>query len=205
MQRLFVSAFEKDAEYLLKLKTVSGSLPLLTCSKSLRSEFIYRAAQGGITRFIACNMEPKRIRKIMDNALRDNDLRQFMESQWPESLSCSHYIRELINEIIRVFPKRLRLQEFAKKLGINRGWMYKLCQQAFGMSLKVVLRQVWIYEALRIMQESNLDNIEIALLLNYSEESSLAREFRKQLGYNPNEARKRLNHKSPEELLHHNP
>lgn len=51
------------------------------------------------------------------------------------------------------------------------------------------------------MQKTTLDNVEIAQQLNYSEESSLARDFRKELGYSPTEARKRLTVQSPGALL----
>ncbi len=52
-----------------------------------------------------------------------------------------------------------------------------------------------------MMQHTNLDNTEIALQLNYSEESNLARDFRSELGYSPTEARRRLIQHTPEELL----
>jgi transcriptional regulator GlxA family with amidase domain len=54
---------------------------------------------------------------------------------------------------------------------------------------------------LNMMKNTNLDNYEIAFQLNYSDESSLARIFRKELGYNPTVARKHLVTRSPEELL----
>jgi len=52
-----------------------------------------------------------------------------------------------------------------------------------------------------MMQHTNLNNIDIAMQLYYSEESSMAREFRKELGYSPNTARKLLTKQAPEELL----
>lgn len=56
-----------------------------------------------------------------------------------------------------------------------------------------------------MMQYSSLDNQEIAMQLNYTEESSMARDFRKDLGYSPAEARLRLTHVTPEELLSSTP
>jgi len=52
-----------------------------------------------------------------------------------------------------------------------------------------------------MMQHTTLDNMEIALQLDYSEESNMAREFRKELGCCPNDARRRLIEQSPEEIL----
>ncbi len=52
-----------------------------------------------------------------------------------------------------------------------------------------------------MMKHTNLDNTEIALQLNYSEETSMARDFRKEIGLSPTEARKRLTSQSPVELF----
>ena len=53
------------------------------------------------------------------------------------------------------------------------------------------------------MKSTNLDNTAIALQLDYSDGSSLARIFRKEIGYSPNEARKLLAtaNSNPQELL----
>ncbi len=63
------------------------------------------------------------------------------------------------------------------------------------------MRRIWVYQALNLMQNTNLDNTEISLQLNYSDENSLARIFRKELGFTPSEARQRLTKQTPEELL----
>ncbi len=58
-----------------------------------------------------------------------------------------------------------------------------------------------VYQALRMMQGTTFDNAEIAMHLNYSEASSLARDFRKELGYGLTIARRRLFENKPEDLL----
>lgn len=197
----FCSAREKDVEDLSRLNVLTGPLPVLTCSKTLNPEFIRKAAKRGAARFLVCNMEVEKIRDIIHDAIRDDGLREYLAWQWPNSLHSSPYIPKLIDEIIHVFPHRMEVRKFAMSLGIDRGWLYKLCRQAFGRSLTALLRSVWVHQALRMMQHTNLDNIDIALQLNYSDESSMAREFRKELGCSPNEARNRLGEHSPEELL----
>ena len=103
--------------------------------------------------------------------------------------------------IIHAFPHRLQENDMARQLGVSRSWLHKLCQRAFGITYTQLLRRIWIYQALNMMRDSNLDNTEIALRLNYSEESSMARDFRKELGCSPSEARLRLTTQSPEEIL----
>jgi AraC-like DNA-binding protein len=46
-----------------------------------------------------------------------------------------------------------------------------------------------------------LDNSDIAIRLNYSEESSMARDFRKELGLSPKETRRQLQKYHPREIL----
>lgn len=197
----FCSASEEDVENVLRLDALIGPIPVLTCSKILNPEFIRKAARRGASRFITCNMPLEKIRDITRDAIRDTGLREYLESRWPDRLDSSPYIGKLIDQIVHVFPHRMQVRECAIRLGIDRGWLHKLCKEAFCIPLTAFLRRVWVHQAMRMMQHTNLDNMEIALQLNYSEESSMAREFRKELGYSPNEARKRLTERTPEELL----
>jgi AraC-like DNA-binding protein len=95
----------------------------------------------------------------------------------------------------------MQVREFAGRLEIDRGWLHKLCEQTFGKPLIALLRHVWVHQALRMMKHTNLDNTDIALQFCYSEESSMARDFHKELGYGLTEARQRLTRQTLEELL----
>lgn len=197
----FCSAREEDVENVMRLDALAGPLPVLTCSKTLNPDFIRKAAQRGAARFLMCNMKAEKIRDIIHDAIRDDGLKQYLQSRWPDGLTSSLYIHKLIDTIIYVFPHRMNVSEFAGRLGIDRGWLHKLCKRTFGKPLTALLRHVWVHQALRIMKHTNLDNTDIALQLCYSEESSMARDFHKELGYGPTEARQRLTRQTPEELL----
>lgn len=198
----FCSAREEDIVNVLRLDALSGPLPVLTCSKTLNPDFIRKAAQRGAARFLVCNMGVEKIRNIIHDAIRDNGLKQYLQSRWSTDSVASLHMSKLIDEIVHVFPHRLPVSGFAERLGIDRGWLHKLCRQTFGKPLIALLRHVWVHQALRMMQHTNLDNTDIALQLCYSEESSMARDFHKELGYGPTAARQRLIRQSPEELLH---
>ena len=130
-----------------------------------------------------------------------SEIKQFLESRFSGRLFSSHHTGKMVDLIIHAFPRRLQENKMARRLGVSPNWLYKLCRQAFGMSYTKLLRRIWIYQALQMMRDSKLDNTEIALQLNYSEESSMARDFRKELGCSPTEARLHLTRKSPEEIL----
>jgi len=197
----FCSACEEDVKNVLRLDALTGPVPLLTCSKTLNPEFIRKAAQRGAARFLVCDMGAEKIKAIINDAIRDNGLKEYVEERWPDSLESSPYTRKILDEIIHIFPHRMKVEEFAERLGIDRGWLHKLCKEAFGIPFTALLRSIWVHQALQMMQHTNLDNIDIAMQLDYSEESSMAREFRKELGCCPNEARLRLNEQSPKEIL----
>lgn len=195
------SAREKDVENVLCLDALAGPLPVLTCSKTLNPEFIRKAAQQGATRFLMCDMRAEKIRDIIHDAIRDDGLKQYLHSCWSSNPVLSPHLSKLIDEIVHVFPHRMQVHEFAGRLGIDRGWLHKLCKRAFGKPPTALLRHVWVHQALRMMQHTNLDNTDIAFQLCYGEESSMARDFQKELGYSPNEARRRLTQQRPEEIL----
>ncbi len=184
---------------MLSVISHANHLPVLTCTKKLDSDFIRLAVQHGADRFLLCTMKAEKIQGLVLEAIQGGGLKEFLQSCCQGTVS--RHVRKMIDEIIHAFPYRLHENEIARRLEISRSWVHKLCRQAFGLTFTRLLRRIWVYQALRLMQRTNLDNVEIAEQLNYSEESSLARDFRKELGYSPTEARKRLAEQSPEALL----
>ena len=197
----FYSANVKDIEKLLSLDALTGPIPVLACSKDLNPEFIRIAAQRGINRFIVSDMGDDKVKDIIIDAIRNHGLKKFLNDHFLNNNDLSPYICKLIDEIVYNFPHRLNVTESANRLGIDRGWLCKLCKQTCGKSPTSLLRTIWVHQALRMMQHTNLDNLDIALQLNYTEQSSMARDFHKELGCSPSEARVLLTNHSPEELL----
>jgi len=196
------SAREEETEDFLRLAALTGPLPTLACSRTLDSGFVAAAAREGVNQFLCCTMEGEKIRGLTREAINREGLKHWLESHYPGALETSPYMLRFISKIVRTFPHRLQLGETAGWLGISRRWLQKLCRQAFGVSFTRLMRRLYLHQALRMIRYTGLDNSEIALHLNYSEESSLARDFRKELGCTPNEARQRLSGNTPEELLH---
>ncbi|MFH1942152.1 MAG: AraC family transcriptional regulator [bacterium] len=197
----FCSAKEKEAIYLLQLNALTGLIPVLSFCKTLTIDFVQMAAKQGFDRFLDCNMEKDKILTLIYNAIRRGDLHQFLKSWCQGNRLSSPKVRRIILEVTKSFPSWLGVKELAKKMGISERWLQKICCEAFGITYSRLRRLVWIHQALRMMKYTGLDNTEIALQLNYREESHLARDIRKELGYNPTEARRRLTEKSPDGLI----
>lgn len=197
----FCSAIEKDAEMVVRLDAVAGLVPVLSCSKTSSAEFVRAAMRNGFDRFLDCNMDKERISALVHKAIRRGCLRRFLESSSQTDFPSSPKVHRIIQEITHRFPHWPTEKELAEKLEISQRWLQKLCREAFGVTYSRLKRRICVHQALRMMKHSALENTEIAIQLNYSEESNLARDFRKELGYSPSEARRKLTVRSPEELL----
>ena len=197
----FCSAQDQDIDELLKLDALAGTIPVIACSRNLSLDFVSSAARQGVKRFLLCTMGKEKIHEIIHHAIRGGELKEFLEQSFSDSLTSSLHVRRMIDKITHAFPSRLDERDMARKLGISQSWLQKLCRQAFGKSYTRLMRRIWIHQALHLMRHTTLDNGEIALQLNYSEESNMARDFRKELGCNPTEARKLLSRRIPEEIL----
>jgi len=138
----FCSALVDDVNKLVRLQALSCPVTVLTCSKILNPEFIRKATQRGVGRFLLCNMEREKIRDIINDAIRDRGLKEYFRSRWPNSLESSPHISKLVNEIIYVFPRRLEVKELAERVGIDRGWLHKLCKQTFGRPPTSLIRRI---------------------------------------------------------------
>jgi AraC-like DNA-binding protein len=197
----FCSAEEKDVDLLSRLNSLAGPIPVLACNKTYNPNFVSLAAQQGVRHFLLCDMENNRIWNLISTAIREETLQSFLESCWPGCLTASPYAGKMINELVNAFPSRLSTVELSRQLGIGDRTVQMICQQTFGMTCTRLMRWISIYHALTMMKNTDLDNTEIAIQLQYSDQSSLARIFRKELGYSPGEARRRLAMQSPETLL----
>ena len=113
------------------------------------------------------------------------DLHEFLQICCPGGLATSPHVRKMIDEIAHSFPRRLQEAEMCKRLKISQRWLQKLCRQAFDQTYTCLKRRIWIHQALRMMRDTDLDSTEIAMHLNYSEESNMARDFRNELKYSP--------------------
>ena len=201
--KCYCRAREKDVPELLRLDALTNLTPLIACFQTGSSEFVCTAAHSGAEYFLSCSWDRIKIVKVILEAIQYGGIKKFFKICYPDSFAFSSHphIRKIINIIADTFPRKLNENEFAEQLGISTRWLRTLCKQAFKIKFNKLMRRIWIYQALRIMQLTNFDNTEIALLLNYSEEGSMARDFNKELGYSPTEARKLLANHIPEEML----
>ena len=197
----FCKAEGKDIAELSILDPNINLVPLIYCSRGVISEVVFAAAQKGADYFINCLEEKEKIVNIINKIIQQGGIKRFFKACYPDSFSLSPYITKIVKIIISAFPKRLNENEFAEQLGVSERQLRVLSRQVFKINFNKLIRRLWIYQAIRLMKLTNFDNTEIALLLNYSEEGSMARDFHKELGYTPKKALKFLLINTPEDML----
>lgn len=115
-------------------------------------------------------MAGNEIEQSIQEAIAHGDLKEYFAKRWPVPPgreAQSPYTRKLVDEIVHAFPRRLKTTDMAERLGRSPRWLQKLCRHAFGLTYVHLLRRLWVYQALRLMQQTSFDNGEIALHLNY--------------------------------------
>ena len=173
----FCSASEKDLADVLRLEAIAGVVPLIVCSKAAGADFKRQAAQQGFSRFFLCTRDADKIADQIYDLIHRGGIKEHIQKLWPGSFETSLYVGKLIDEIIHAFSYRPQVRELAQRLRVDRVWLYKLCKRAFDRTPCELVRHLWVYQALRLMQRTDFDNTDIAEQLDYSDESSLVRDF----------------------------
>jgi len=193
-------ANEQDLNSAIGLKEQANHLPIIICSKIPNPDFISWGAKRGLDHFILCDMPRDKIKSRIQTVLTNDGLLAFIKNHVKPDVH-SPYTQKIITEILHRLPKQLKISELAKLLGISSRWTQSLFRKIFGMTYTELMRRTYVYQALNMMKHTHLDNTEIALKLNYSDENSLYRIFQKELGYSPTKARQKLLHHKPDDLL----
>jgi DNA-binding NarL/FixJ family response regulator len=133
----------------LKAESYTGYLPVLSCTEKLKTEFINEAVGKGVKRFLSNDMEIKKIIALITDAIKQNELKKFIENKFPGCFERTVYAKKIIDIIIYTFPKRINEDEIAIELKVSKRWMQNECKKAFRITYKKLLRIIWIYQAVR--------------------------------------------------------
>jgi len=195
------SASLEKAEEAAGLQALIGPLPLLVCSKKLPLDFVNAAGEWHIRSFLCCQWRKSKIEETVLKTISCNGIKKYIERTFNLNTGNSPYINKIIATIIFSFPIRPSEVHIASKLGISISWLQKLFRRTLKLGYHRFLRRIWTTQAMFLMKYSKMDNTEIAFYLNYTDESSMARDFRKELAINPTEARQILVNLTPEQVI----
>ena len=185
------SASESELKTFLKIKKEVHPTPIIVCSTFPDPQMISELTLQGIENFMLCSMSRDRIRSVLKKAIQNNDMRLTIEELLLPS-SYSPYKNDIIFSITHTSPSHLNIKKLASTLDISVRWTQTIIKNIFGMTLTQLKRKLITNQAVSLMKATKMDNTEIALKIGYSDENSLYRIFRKELGYGPNQAREHL-------------
>jgi len=197
----FCSASKEEVESFLSRGDIAGPLPVLACTRELNPEFVNSAAGRGVNAFLECTMAPEKVHRLIDTVIQRDSIKEFFNKSMLTGITPHPELLKIIDGITHIFPHRITAEELAEKADMSRKWFSNEFFRTFGITYSAGMRRLRVYQALRMMDSTGLDNMEIAIQLIYSEESGLARDFRDVIGCSPDEARKRLEMETPEEIL----
>jgi AraC-like DNA-binding protein len=192
---------EKKLDQFRDAESFAGYMPVVSCTQYLEMDFVTEAVAKGVKRFIYSEMKPVEIFNVIIDAIKQNELKAFIEKKFPGCFKRSIYTKKIIDLIIKTFPQRINENEFSKELNISVRWLQKECKNAFAITYKKLLRIIWVYQAVRLLENTDFDNTYLAMQLNYKELSSMDRDFRKVLNLSPNKVRKKLSNLKANQLF----
>lgn len=176
-------------------------LPVLLCSDKITHEHVNLATKYGVNKFITFDMNYNELNEIITESISMGRVKEYLKSLILNKVEYSSYSGKFIDIIIESFPNRLHEKDIARQLNISERYLQKMCMTCFNRGYNRLQRRLRVYIALRLMYNTSLDNNEISLHLNYSENSSMSRDFEKELNCSLNEARKLLEIYRPKDLI----
>ncbi len=129
------------------------------------------------------------------------DIKKFFEENFPCNSKNLPYIDNVKDIILKSFPHCCTEEEISEKIKRDKKTVQRLFINAFGIKYKQLIETLRIYCAIELLYNTSLDYTDIASLLNYSDLSSLDRDFNKVIGLPPGETRRELNNLSPNLLF----
>jgi PAS domain S-box-containing protein len=167
---------EQDEAVLLKGREFTDRLELITNRDGslgwyLASKFLMKGDDGEVTGLVSIS--------------RDLDTPSVGDLKMAGLRRVVDWVHDHLDEDITVGG-------LAEMAGMKQSHLERRVKRVFKMSVGQFVRKARIDLAARLLRDTDLEIVEIALRCGYSEQSSLTRQFKAAVGFPPGEFRKRL-------------
>ncbi len=129
------------------------------------------------------------------------DFKELISKLYPEHFDQIPHAARIIDEVIKILPEIPDEKQVANRLNISQRALQKQLNKSLNTTFSKLARLFRVYYAMNLLYKTKYNNSEIAFKINYTEESSMARDFRVVLGLCPNETRIKLLVLTPKEIL----
>jgi len=185
----FPALTQQEIIWVEKLKKFSAWLPIIIFADRWDLDAVKQCGTLGIHAVLDCREEAEKKMTAIASALRLSGFRHLLAQTEKSMITWSLRMKRVYELILANFPNVPSVYELSASFHLHRRSFEKEFRKNFGVSYVCFVRLLSMYEAWRMMQCTELDNSEIALLMQYREETHFARDCRKAFDLNPTQLR----------------
>lgn len=117
-------------------------------------------------------------------------LEEFPQINQDAGQQIENYNRQVLKIIHSQYDQPLKVSEIAKKLNLNRSYLYKIFKERTGYSIKEYLLKVRMEKGASLLKKPNLTITEIAHSVGFTDVLAFSKVFKKYFKRNPSYFRK---------------
>jgi AraC-like DNA-binding protein len=172
-----------------KLDALATRLPVIILSDRWELDAVKYCGKLGVHSVLDCAEGYEKKVAAISSAARFSGFRQLLVEAEKPLPTLSPRMRKAFELILASFPNVQSICDLSTSLRTHRRCLEREFRKTFGLSYVQFIRVLCMYESWRLMQHTGLDNSEIALRLQYREETHFARDCRKAFNLNPTQLR----------------
>jgi len=172
-----------------KLNGLATRLPVIVLSDHWELDAVKHCGKLGVHSVLDCAEGYEKKLSAISSAARFGGFRHLLAEAEKPLATLSPRMRKAFDLILASFPNVQSICELSTSLRTHRRCLEREFRKTFGLSYVQFIRVLCMYESWRLMQYTGLDNSEIALSLQYREETHFARDCRKVFDLNPTQLR----------------
>lgn len=180
---------QRQNKEIAKLNGLAIRLPVIVFSDHWELEAVKHCGKLGVHSVLDCAEGYEKKLSVISSAARFGGFRHLLAEADKPLTALSPRMRKVFESILASFPNVQSVCELSTSLRTHRRCLEREFRKTFGLSYVQFIRVLCMYEGWRLMEYSDLDNSEIALSLQYREETHFARDCRKVFDLNPKQLR----------------
>jgi AraC-like DNA-binding protein len=177
-------------DLLEKLNGFAARLPTIILADHWDLDAVKHCGKLGIHTVLDCSEKFRKKSAAISSAACRSGFRHLLAEAGKPTMAWSPRMKRAYELIGESFPNAQSVCELSAALHIHRRSFEKEFRETFGLTYVQFVRVMCMYESWHLMQYTDLDNSDIALSLQYREETHFARDCRKVFDLNPTQLRK---------------
>lgn len=102
----------------------------------------------------------------------------------------SLYVNQAVEIIMENCDKKIKVNDIAKQIGINRSYLTNLFKKEMGISPQNFIIEYRLERAAQLLKETNRSMVDVALEVGYNDSLAFSKAFKQKYGMSPSKYRK---------------